>query len=349
MQENMIKTILLATNLCLWASGWAVLAVGVHLMSGENGRHYAVMLLGKTHQATDVPPPWSEPEGGRGGGGGLTAGDNAASAEPPGDSKTPLRPRNSSSADLSFEEMAEATEALDVKLEATLLVLGSVVVMAGLVGCIAASQNDRTLLLAYCLLLIAVGLGDGGAGIWCFCSASQNVNEVSIPSGTPAVSSPSPLASGSVDDPLQRLHQWYGSADHTTYTEALNSVQEQLSCCGMTGPNDYVASYWHHVYSPGKTVLPPSCCFRNLSSSAATSSSASFPDVQCEGTYTWPHLQGCLEIIPSMIASDYFKAGTILIVVSILQICGASATLILRKQIKTMTCGELPPLETVLF
>ncbi|XP_064118608.1 CD151 antigen-like isoform X2 [Macrobrachium nipponense] len=290
-------------------------------MSGENGRHYAIMLLGKTHPGTDdVPPPFAELEGGRGGG--STLGDyNAASAEPPGHTKTPLSrptPRNSSSpADLSFEEMADATESMDVKLEATLLVLGSVVVMAGLVGCIAASQNDRTLLLAYCLLLIVVGLGDGGAGIWCFCSASHNLGEVSIPSGTPlAVSSSSPLSSASVDDPLQRFHQWYGSADHITYTEALNSVQEQLACCGMTGPNDYVTSYWHHVYSPGKTVLPPSCCFRNLSSSAASS----FADVQCEGTYTWPHLQGCLEIMPSMIASDYFRAGTILIIVSVLQV-----------------------------
>ncbi|XP_068247509.1 CD151 antigen-like [Palaemon carinicauda] len=356
MQENVIKSILLATNLCLWASGWAVLAVGVYLMSGENGRHYAVILLGQTHQTTDPPPTspmsWMETDGG-----GLPS-DGVidrmelltSSAEPPGSTKAQPEPRNSTSADPSYEEMAEATEALDVKLEATLLVLGSLVVMAGLVGCIAASQNDRTLLLAYCSLMIAVGLADGGAGIWCLKSASQNQNEVSVSSPSPVVSSSSTSSSASADQtnqPLQRLHQWYGAAGHTTYTEALNAVQEQLSCCGITGPNDYVMSYWHHIYSPGKTILPKSCCFPNVSSSASTV--ASFTEIQCENTFAWPHLKGCLEILPAMIRSDYFKAGTALIVISILQIIGATATLILRKQIKTMTCGELPPLETVLF
>ncbi|XP_047480203.1 uncharacterized protein LOC125032862 [Penaeus chinensis] len=148
MRENIVKNILVTLNILMWISGWIVLALSVHMMVGNHARYYTAILLGSEprllasgpHQTPSVlDPGWldkAEPQspaaGGDGGGGGGGGADIVEVAE------------NGA----SIEELVISDATGTLKAEGTLLVAGAVVVVAGLLGCIASSQRDRTLLLA---------------------------------------------------------------------------------------------------------------------------------------------------------------------------------------------------------
>ncbi|XP_063601667.1 CD151 antigen-like [Penaeus indicus] len=173
--------------------------------------------------------------------------------------------------------ISDATGTL--KAEGTLLVAGAVVVVAGLLGCIASSQRDRTLLLAYGCLMIASGLLEAGVGIWCFVDSdlANDIQDYPLPynASAPPSSSTSgkglevaylPMEEGkySVSQPILHLKAWYGQPAHTEYTRVVDHVQERLSCCGLTGPKDYLSSEWEDQANASFPVVPRSCCLTIL-------------------------------------------------------------------------------------
>ncbi|XP_037798817.1 CD151 antigen-like [Penaeus monodon] len=58
-----------------------------------------------------------------------------------------------------------------------------------------------------------------------------------------------------------RLKALYGTPGHETFTLAVDYVQYQLQCCGVSGPADWVESRWlaERAGGPGR-VVPLTCC-----------------------------------------------------------------------------------------
>ncbi|XP_042863289.1 uncharacterized protein LOC122247776 isoform X2 [Penaeus japonicus] len=389
MRENIVKNILVTLNILMWISGWIVLALSVHMMVGNHARYYTAILLGSEpqllssgpHQTPSVlDPGWldnSDPQIP------ATSGSDSDSGGGGGGRANEVEVVENKA---SIEDLVLSDAAGTLKAEGTLLVAGAVVVVAGLLGCIASSQRDKTLLLAYGCLMIASGLLEAGVCIWCFLDsdASSQLEDYPLPFNASAPS-PSLGSSGealevaylptdeggdSAIEAVLHLKAWYGQPAYEEYTRVVDHVQERLSCCGLTGPKDYLSSVWEDQANASFDVVPRSCCLTILPEDAAAVSAGGAGAIQGSAAVAAPegswreyggqggcdmqklsqrHSKGCLHLLPSWVKQNFAATGGALLVVSLFQISGAVATILLRKQFKSFGCRDLPPIETLLF
>ncbi|ROT82644.1 Tetraspanin-17 [Penaeus vannamei] len=232
--------------------------------------------------------------------------------------------------------------------------------------------------------MIASGLLEAGVGIWCFVDSDLASKLDDVPllynSSAPPSSSTSrkslevaylPMEEGEygVSQSVLHLKSWYGQPAHAEYTRVVDHVQERLSCCGLTGPKDYLSSEWEEQANASFAVVPRSCCITILPEDAAAvpvgrrsdqgsavvaSSRGSWREYGGEGgcdvrRLSPRHSQGCLQLLPSWVKQNFAATGGALLVVALFQISGAVVTIVLRKQFKSFGCRDVPPIETLLF
>ncbi|XP_047480382.1 uncharacterized protein LOC125032985 [Penaeus chinensis] len=233
--------------------------------------------------------------------------------------------------------------------------------------------------------MIASGLLEAGVGIWCFVDndLANDIEDYPLPynASAPPSSSTSrkdlevaylPMEEGeySVSQPILHLKAWYGQPAHTEYTRVVDHVQERLSCCGLTGPKDYLSSEWEDQANASFPVVPRSCCLTILPEDAAAVSVGGAGEIKgsaavaapqgswrdygggggCDvGKLSAKHSKGCLHLLPSWVKQNFAATGGALLVVALFQITGAVATILLRKQFKSFGCRDMPPIETLLF
>ncbi|XP_068081183.1 tetraspanin-18B-like [Anabrus simplex] len=126
-----------------------------------------------------------------------------------------------------------------------LLVLGSVILIAGILGCCGALQESRCLLITYFALLVILLIGEFAVGVV-------------------ALSSRMKYLSGMQGRLLYQLSTSYGlhGANYSAFTEAMDLAQYKFDCCGVQAPEDYQRSRWWNDSSISNEPrnVPPTCC-----------------------------------------------------------------------------------------
>ena len=120
-----------------------------------------------------------------------------------------------------------------------IIVIGTVVFLAVIFGCYAASKDCKKLMLSYGLLLFAIILSQIGAGIAAFALKGE--------------------LGGSVEMNMKEAMDQYGVGSQEPDTTTWDRVQVTFHCCGVWGWKD-----WKNVTSPGlaRNTVPDSCCIQ---------------------------------------------------------------------------------------
>ncbi|XP_070690909.1 CD82 antigen [Pempheris klunzingeri] len=123
---------------------------------------------------------------------------------------------------------------------AGLLLIGGVVMVVGVIGCVGADRENRFLLLMYLVFLIVLLLGQ------LFVTLLLLISKEKI--------------GGSLDATVEQMVREYGGKRNSQADRLMDSVQKSGACCGLAGSADWLEnSYIQRLNLSGPDVLPCSC------------------------------------------------------------------------------------------
>ncbi|XP_047478834.1 CD151 antigen-like isoform X1 [Penaeus chinensis] len=119
---------------------------------------------------------------------------------------------------------------------------GGVVLLTSILGVWAALKENKCGLGMYVTIVVLVITGEVAVGVLGVMYQLRAVNSLG-------------------ESLTTRLKALYGTPGHETFTLAVDYVQYQLQCCGVSGPADWVESRWlaESAGGPGR-VVPLTCC-----------------------------------------------------------------------------------------
>ncbi|XP_013885319.1 CD82 antigen [Austrofundulus limnaeus] len=158
---------------------------------------------------------------------------------------------------------------------AGLFLIGAVVVLVGVSGCVAASRELRFLLLVFTGLIIILVLGQLFVGL----VLMINKNKIEK----------------SLDQAVDQIIFQYG--EDNSVNRLLDSVQRGAACCGRNGPEDWLNnSFIKSLNLTSPDVLPCSC-LRNSSSFGSLWCSNNSNFTQMQFGQTKESLKGCSQTL----------------------------------------------------
>ncbi|KAI3360375.1 hypothetical protein L3Q82_002244 [Scortum barcoo] len=181
------------------------------------------------------------------------------------------------------------TEELQV-VGAGLLLIGGVVVMVGVAGCVGAAGENRFLLLMYLVLLLVLVLGQ------LFVTLLLLVNREKVEQ--------------SLDQTVDQIIYYYGN-NRDGEDRLMDSVQRHGACCGQTGPSDWLNNSFIQSLNLTYPDVLPCSCFSSypLSGNSSWCSELLNYSSPLYGQGNSSHEQGCKEQL-----SDWLQKNALTII-----------------------------------
>ncbi|KAB5541998.1 hypothetical protein PHYPO_G00086370 [Pangasianodon hypophthalmus] len=173
------------------------------------------------------------------------------------------------------------------------IILGSIVMVTGFLGCMGAIKENKCLLLSFFIVLLIILLAELILLILFFVytdKVSQNAQQ-----------------------DLKEGLQLYNTDNNIGLRNAWNIIQSEWQCCGVTGHTD-----WHDAL-PDKTV-PDRCCQEHYKECGRNASNV-----------FWS--QGCYEKVVDWLDDNKHLLGTIAMCVLVIQLLGMAFSMTLYQQI----------------
>lgn len=151
---------------------------------------------------------------------------------------------------LTLLHVVVAEESLLKGASIIIIVVGGIMFLVGFLGCCGAFLESAGCLFAFAAILVILLLAQIAAGILGGIYYAPVVNEVTE----------------RMNETMQSYY--FGKQNVTIETKAWDFLQYEMSCCGLSGPDDWRTSWWYHNYttSTNGTELEPtwpvpySCC-----------------------------------------------------------------------------------------
>ncbi|CAL4122218.1 unnamed protein product [Meganyctiphanes norvegica] len=327
MKESIVTAILLTSNVVLWISGLVVLAIGSHLMADNSAYFYSHVLLG--HH----PPHEYHPEN--------TAWGNSVPLGTPTNYNSVSKPDiYSYNDDSSRRDKRELQHLPDLEQDnegiirtsqlwagGSLTVVGGMVLLAGLSGCFAILHNDKHLIKITGSIMCAAALCELIVGSWCLLGHDLPAYDSQIHHNV-----------------TQRLKEMYGLSSQLQFTHVLDSLQQQLSCCGFWGRSDYIGSGWQRANS--FLSIPYSCCILDNEVSLRVP----LDTKGCtQGLPSAGFTKGCLVPLQGWMQWESTISGGVLISMALLKISLSLTSIVLSRKLPDPPTYPERTLATALF
>ncbi|KAM9467534.1 tetraspanin-9 isoform 2-T3 [Clarias gariepinus] len=173
------------------------------------------------------------------------------------------------------------------------IILGSIVMVTGFLGCMGAIKENKCLLLSFFIVLLIILLAELILLILFFVYTDK--------------------VSENAQQDLKEGLQLYNTDNNIGLRNAWNIIQSEWQCCGVTGHTD-----WHDAL-PDKTV-PDRCCQEHYKECGRNSSNV-----------FWS--QGCYEKAVDWLDDNKHLLGTIAMCVLVIQLLGMAFSMTLYQQI----------------
>ncbi|XP_060759680.1 tetraspanin-9 isoform X2 [Neoarius graeffei] len=173
------------------------------------------------------------------------------------------------------------------------IILGSIVMVTGFLGCMGAIKENKCLLLSFFVVLLVILLAELILLILFFVYTDK--------------------VSENAQQDLKEGLQLYNTDNNIGLRNAWNIIQSEWQCCGVTGHTD-----WHDAL-PDKTV-PDRCCQEHYKECGRNTSNI-----------FWS--QGCYEKVVDWLDDNKHLLGTIAMCVLVIQLLGMAFSMTLYQQI----------------
>ncbi|XP_060745109.1 tetraspanin-9 isoform X1 [Tachysurus vachellii] len=173
------------------------------------------------------------------------------------------------------------------------IILGSIVMVTGFLGCMGAIKENKCLLLSFFIFLLIILLAELILLILFFVYTDK--------------------VSENAQQDLKEGLQLYNTDNNIGLRNAWNIIQSEWQCCGVSGHTD-----WHDAL-PDKTV-PDRCCQEHYKECGRNSSNV-----------FWS--QGCYEKVVDWLDDNKHLLGTIAMCVLVIQLLGMAFSMTLYQQI----------------
>lgn len=114
----------------------------------------------------------------------------------------------------------------------------------------------------------------------------------------------------------------YGQKDKDKLTGAVDKAQQELKCCGVTGPSDWSKSAWYNTTGKKADEKTPESCCKTKSDKC---SAGKTPDIFTEG---------CSEALQTFVKNKLAVIGGIGVGIAILQVLGIVFAICLFRSIQ---------------
>ncbi|XP_065120761.1 tetraspanin-1 [Paramisgurnus dabryanus] len=164
------------------------------------------------------------------------------------------------------------------------IIMGSIMVMMGLLGCCGAQKESKCLLITFFSIIVIIWVTQVSAG-----AAVINLSrftEITLQEWA-----------------KPQLKNQYGK--HNAFTNLWNSTMTTLRCCGFSNYTDFSESYY---YQQNKPLYPPTCC----------ALPASYPCVEQNAASS--HMMGCYKTIVKLVKRNLHIFGAIALGVAFLEL-----------------------------
>lgn len=193
-----------------------------------------------------------------------------------------------------------------------LIASGAIVMVIGFLGCCGAIKQLRPLLVVYAILLILIFILEIAGGIY----AAVKKDDVLK----------------SLQDGIQKAMTNSYGGDSTAdkgYTKSVDWFQENVKCCGSTGPSSWNNTKWdmkqkQKGVNDTKLIVPDSCCH-----SAGCNRVATYKQLTATTTYT----KGCVGESEAFLNSHTKELVGVGVGIAFIQIIGIVFALLLCRSI----------------
>ncbi|XP_074095914.1 CD9 antigen [Cotesia typhae] len=193
------------------------------------------------------------------------------------------------------------------------LAAGALLLIVAFLGCCGAFRESQCMLVGFFSCLLVVIVAQIAAGAWLY------TNRDGI----------EPLVQASF---MNTVKDEYGQIDHRTQT--VDSIQENLQCCGASGPNDWASSKYGSSTGPisltvsspkNDYIVPESCCKvkdTNLCNTARKIKVGGFvpPEI---------YSKGCVNELRNVFSSQGYIVLIVIIVLCVVELISVIFSLIL--------------------
>ncbi|XP_077994716.1 CD9 antigen-like isoform X2 [Glandiceps talaboti] len=116
---------------------------------------------------------------------------------------------------------------------------GALMILVGFIGCCGACCENQCLLCFYFLCLVCLFVVEVGGGVWIYFNKQEVAKLIN-------------------DGLTHAVTTLYGTDGNEKVTEAIDSIQQEFECCGVSGPGDWMNSSFSTVVKI--FAVPDSCC-----------------------------------------------------------------------------------------
>lgn len=184
-----------------------------------------------------------------------------------------------------------------------LIAAGALVMIIGAIGCCGAMKEKKWLLLLYAFLVMMIFILEIASGIMAYSQRDKVI--------------------GKIENTVNKtITLDYGEKDKGKLTEAVDNVQQELKCCGVTSPQDWQKSNWYRSTGKHKNEeVPESCC------------KTKGPKCSEKGKTDAIYQEGCSQALQDFAKRKMAVIGGIGLGIAILQILGIIFAICLYRSI----------------
>ncbi|XP_052819644.1 CD151 antigen-like [Mya arenaria] len=180
--------------------------------------------------------------------------------------------------------------------------VGAVVALVAMAGCVGALTFNRKLLIMYVILLTIIFLIEAACGVIGFLYYDKVGAELG-------------------DELRKAMKTKYGEAEYNIITVAIDTMQQELSCCGFNNPGDWADSTFK-TNNPGVDT-PISCCV-----------DMNVANCNTDDTANTVNKDGCSETIKTFLKTNLLAVGIACVVIALIQLIGVVLAIVLCKASK---------------
>ncbi|XP_068760768.1 CD151 antigen-like [Montipora capricornis] len=185
-----------------------------------------------------------------------------------------------------------------------LIAAGALVMIIGGIGCCGAMKEKKWLLLLYAFLVMMIFILEIASGIMAYSQRDKVI--------------------GKIENTVNKtITLDYGEKDKKKLTEAVDNVQKELKCCGVTSPDDWKKSKWYSSKGQGASEEVPKSCCKNPAA----------PKCSKKGNKDAIYQKGCSQALQDFAKRKMAVIGGIGVGIAILQILGIIFAICLYRSI----------------
>lgn len=184
-----------------------------------------------------------------------------------------------------------------------LIAAGALVMIIGAIGCCGAMKEKKWLLLLYAFLVMMIFILEIASGIMAYSQRDKVI--------------------GRIEHTVNKtITLDYGENGQEKLTEAVDRVQQELKCCGVLSPKDWMKSNWYKSTGKGnKEDTPESCCIKKEAKCSVSGKTDAI------------YKEGCSQALQDFAKSKMAVIGGIGVGIAILQVLGIIFAICLYRSI----------------